>query len=91
MAEANPQAETIVSFVGYPSYVRLLLRRDPEYHAFVWDLGNEENVDWDAELAAGRVAARVGNKRNPDMQADLTSSMSMEEIFGTRYELVTAP
>ncbi len=89
--EAHPEADTIVSFAGYPSYVRLLLRRGAKVRFFAWDLGTDESVDWNAEIAKGRVVARVGYKHSPNMQASVDSSTPLEEIFALRYELVTAP
>lgn len=88
---AHPEASSIVSFVGYPSYVRLLLRREDRYGAFVWDVGMEENVDWAAEMDRGRVLARVSYARTPNMDADLPREISMEEVFALRYALATAP
>jgi hypothetical protein len=89
--DAHPEARTLVSFVGYPSYVRLLLRRNPDYHGFIWDVGREESVDWKSELAAGRVAARARYKHRPDLQTSISGSTSLEEIFALRFELEAAP
>jgi hypothetical protein len=88
---AHPEVSNIVSFVGYPSYLRLLLRRDDRYGSFVWDLGLQENVDWDAEMAGARVLARVSYARTQNLETDLPREISMEEIFARRYQLATAP
>lgn len=88
---AHPEVSGIVSFVGYPSYVRLLLRREDRYGSFVWDVGMAENVEWDKEMARERVLARVSYARIPNMETDLPRAISMEEVFAMRYELATAP
>ncbi len=89
--EAHPEARTIVSFAGYPAYLRLFLGKNPDYHALVWDLGTNESVDWDAELASPRMAARVTYKLHPVMNAQVSRSTPLEDVFAMRYELVTAP